>query len=79
MLVDAVQGVGEPNSTLTGEKKKRPDCLGRYRQLSTGSKGLLRGEGGSHSKLKIKGVSVSMKQGKDSSLCERPGTWSRGD
>ena len=28
MLVDAVQGVGEPNSTLTGEEKKRPDCLG---------------------------------------------------
>ena len=54
MLVDAVQGVGEPNSTFTGEKKKRPDCLGRYRQLSTGSKGLLRGEGGSHSKLKSK-------------------------
>ena len=40
MLADVVQGVGELNSTLTGGEKKRPDCLGRYRQLPAGSKGL---------------------------------------
>jgi hypothetical protein len=73
-----VQGVGEPNSTLTGEKKKRPDCLGRYRQLPAGSKGLPGGEGGSHNRLKSKEQSVSMKQEKESSMCERPKACHRG-
>jgi hypothetical protein len=52
MFADAMQGVGELNSTLTAEQQKRRDCFLKTAKLQP--KRWSSGEGSSHNKLKSK-------------------------
>lgn len=78
MYFKAVRGVGESNSTLTDEQQKRRDRpIGTAR--SHPKKEADEGKAIRSIELKLLLEAVSMLQGKDSSLCERPGTCDGGD